>query len=104
LSNLINSKEMRDINFEKDFQTKDLQTKNKDFKKLPEKVKKQKATMYWMLNKYFFEVLPYCTSLTKGISGSGFDLLTEMKASLLSSVKLKFINKLIEKLPTGSRG
>ena len=104
LGNLVNSKEMKDINFEKDFQTKDLNSKNKDFKKLSDKVKKQKATMYWMLNKYFFEALPYCTSLTRGIPGSGFDLLSEMKNSLLSSVKLKFVNKLIEKLPTGSRG
>lgn len=54
-----------------------------------------------MLNTYFFKILPYNSSLMKGVPGSVFDLVQATKSSLLKSTKNKFIDDEIAKLPTG---
>ena len=57
-----------------------------------------------MLNKNFFNILPFCPRALKGIKGSGFGLIETLKSSLLKSIKGKFVQSQIEKLPNGSEG
>jgi hypothetical protein len=57
-----------------------------------------------MLNFHFYKILPYCTSKTKKIEGSSFDLLDKLKTSLLSSIKMKYVNQQIQKLPSNGQG
>jgi hypothetical protein len=57
-----------------------------------------------MLNKYFFKILPYSSRLLKDIPGSAYAAVQATKASLLGSMKNKFIEEEIGKLPKGSKG
>lgn len=57
-----------------------------------------------MLNKYFFKILPYSSRLLRDIPGSAYAAVQATKASLLGSMKTKFIEEEIEKLPRGSKG
>ena len=57
-----------------------------------------------MLNKYFFKILPYSSRLLKDIPGSAYAAVQSTKASLLGSMKTKFIEEEIEKLPRGNKG
>lgn len=103
LSSIISDKKMEDVNFEKDLKVGELEFKDKGLKKLSERAKKQKAALFWMLNTYFFKILPYNSSLLKGVQGSVFELVQATKSSLLKSTKNKFIDDEIAKLPTGDR-
>jgi len=94
---------MEDVNFEKDLKVGELEFKEKALKRMSERVKKQKASLFWMLNTYFFKILPYNSTLLRGVPGSVFDLVQATKSSLLASTKNKFIDREIAKLPTGNR-
>jgi hypothetical protein len=87
MNSVLESNKISKINFEKEFKIADFKTEDKGLKKLSEKVKKQVCALYWMLNKYLFKALPYCSSFQKGISGSGYEMLSKTKTCLLSSVK-----------------
>lgn len=103
---LVADKDMA-CDFKKDFNASELsfaEKDDKDLKKLSETVLKQVASMYWMLNKNFFDVLTYSCREQKGLVGSARELLNLSKASLLGSVKSKFVDREISRLPTGSRG
>jgi len=102
LSGIIANKKIEEVNFEKDLKVGELEFKDKGLKKLSERAKKQKAGLFWMLNTYFFKILPYNSSLLKGVPGSVFELVQATKSSLLKSTKNKFIDDEIAKLPTGS--
>ena len=68
MNSVLESNKISKINFEKEFKIADFKTEDKGLKKLSEKVKKQVCALYWMLNKYLFKALPYCSSFQKGIS------------------------------------
>lgn len=74
----------------------------KGLKKLSEKVKKQQACLYWALNTYFFNLLPYVTKDARGVAGSAYELVNSLSTSLLSSMKNKYVKEQITKLPEGS--
>jgi hypothetical protein len=106
MDTLVADKDM-DLDFKKDYNAGEMKfgdNDDKDLKKLNETVLKQVASMYWMLNKNFFNVLTYSCREQKGLPGSARELLNGVKGSLLSSVKSKFVDKEIERLPTGSQG
>lgn len=106
MDSLVSDKDM-DFDFKKEFNPSDLKFEDnddKDLKKLNETILKQVGSMYWMLNKNFFDVLAYSCREQKGLQGSARELLDSVKSSLLSSVKSKFVDKEIGRLPTGSQG
>ena len=90
--------------FEKDVKMSELEFKDKGLKKLSDKTKKQKAVLYWMLNSYFFDLLPYSTKCLRGIPNSVIELIQSTKSCLFTSMKNKCIQTQIEQLPTGSSG
>jgi hypothetical protein len=103
LTGIIADKRMEDVNFEKDLKVGELEFRDKGLKRMSERAKRQKASLFWMLNTYFFKILPYNSTLLRGIPGSVFDLVQATKGSLLASTKNKFIDREIAKLPTGNR-
>jgi len=48
------------------------------------------------------QLLPYVTKDTKGIPGSGYELVNSLGTSLLTSMKNKYVKEQISKLPEGS--
>jgi hypothetical protein len=91
--------------FDKEFKVGDLQLDdNKALKKLSDKCKKQWSNLYWMLNQNFFSALVYSTRGQRGVDGSIYELLNAMKSTLLPSAKSKYVDTMIQKLPTGSQG
>ena len=92
------------ISMDKDVKVAEIEFSDKGLQNLSERAKKQRACLYWMLNKYFFKILPYSCRLLKDVPGSAYAAVQGTKASLLGSMKTKFIEQEIEKLPTGSRG
>jgi hypothetical protein len=113
IGNIVKEKAINDVNFEKELKMSELKFQErtrtdeeqkllKGLKKLPEKIKKQKACLYWMLNTFFFKLLPYVTKDTRGIPGTAYELVNSARTSLLSSMKSKYVKEQIEKLPEGS--
>lgn len=77
--------------FEKEVKMGELDFKDKRLKKLSDKAKKQKGALYWMLNGYFFDLLPYSTKGTTGIDSSVIELIRQTKSCLLPSMVNKCI-------------
>jgi len=93
ISNIVNEKAIKDVNFEKEVKMGELKFKEKGLKRLNEKVKKQKASLYWMLNTFFFALLPYVSKETRGIAGTAYELVNALRTSLLSSMKAKYVKE-----------
>lgn len=55
----LNDSDISSLDIEKLLKIADMEFKDKDLQKLPEKVKKQQAMMYWALNVVCYEVLSY---------------------------------------------
>lgn len=81
----------------------EMEFKDKDFKKVPEKVKKQQALLYWAINCTCYDILPYRSSALKDFENSFASLVNLNKGTLLSCVKTKVIQREIERLSTGSK-
>mmetsp|Transcript_41597 Transcript_41597/g.63476 ORF Transcript_41597/g.63476 Transcript_41597/m.63476 type:complete len:96 (+) Transcript_41597:1293-1580(+) len=93
MASLLNDNSIDSINFEKELKISELEFKDKGLKRLSDKVKKQKASLYWHLNKHFFSILPFNTSALKNIPEAVNYYVASNRASLLSSLKSKFVDQ-----------
>lgn len=91
------------IDLDKHLKISEMTFQDKALKKLPEKIKKQRAALYWAFNTKCFEVLPYRSGTLRKLDNSFAALVAQAKGSLLGCTKNKVIQKEIERLPTGSR-
>lgn len=103
MTTILGERSMSEINIDKDLKITELEFKDKGLKKLGDKVKKQKASLYWMLNTYFYDILPYRSALLQGTPGSVVQIVMSIKGSLFASMKNKYIDGEIERLPHGQR-
>jgi len=89
----VKNNNIEDINFNEQFKVSEMKLQEKALKKYSDKIKKQKAHLFWMLNKTFFKIIPYCTKSQRGIKGCGYDLMNDVKPNLMQAVKMVYVNK-----------
>jgi len=104
------SKEIKDVEVEKDLKVGDMKFKNEKIKKLSDTVKKARVKLLWGFNKMFVSMNSYLVSEPvkpfKGMKANNFSaasLFNEVKTMILTQVKMKFVNSAIEQMPTYSR-
>lgn len=93
-------KKLKDLDLSKDL--KNLEFKGKGLKKLNEKVKKQKISLYIMLNKQFLEILPYTLDDVKGMPESIVNLIHSSKYFLMNCVKNQYIEESMKSLKSSN--
>jgi hypothetical protein len=103
-------KEIKAIEVDKDFNVAEMKFKGEKLKKTSEHVKKQRVKLLWGFNKMFVAMNCYLVSDPvkpfRGMKTENFsaaNLFSEVKAMVLTTVKMKFVNSAIASLPCGSR-
>lgn len=99
----ISETEINKLDLDKSIKISEMEFKDKDFKKVPEKVKKQQANLYWAINVTCYDILPYRSSALKDLENSFASLVTLNKGTLLTCVKAKVIQREIDRLSQGSK-
>lgn len=103
MSTILGDRAIADVTVDKDLKISELEFKEKGLQRLSEKVKKQKASLFWMLNQHFYKVLPYRSAMLQEMPGSVVQIVMQIKGSLFGSMKNKYIDGEIAKLPQGTR-
>lgn len=104
------TKELKQIEADKDFNIADMTFKDEKLTKCSEKVKKQRLRIYWEFNQTFVQMAPYLVqNPPKPFAGqrikveTAASLFKAVKNMILTTVKMKFVDQAINKLPTGSQ-
>jgi hypothetical protein len=104
------SKDIKDVDVEKDMKVKEMKFKNEKIKKVSDAVKMARVKLLWGFNKMFVSMNTYLVSEPvkpfRGMKANNFSaasLFNEVKTMILTQVKMKFVNSAIESMQTYDR-
>jgi len=99
------SKEIKDLDPEKDLKAGDMKFKNEKIKKVSDSIKKARIKLLWGFNKMFVSMNSYLVSEPvkpfKGMKAQNFSaasLFNAVKTMILTQVKMKFVNSAIAQM------